>query len=352
MRKLAGSAAPQPDQGEIQGEMGQQRADGCRSGKTARYNKGMKRLAHITVWLGLMIGQNAAQTVPLDRARLESFIRHLMLWGPQIQVTLSDPRPSGVPGLFEMRATARYQQASQEELFYVSADGQHLLRGSLFRTDQPPYAAAAARIQTAGHPAEGSSGAKLQIVVFSDFQCQYCREEARSLRENLPKAFAGNYRLVFRDLPLEAIHPWARQAAIGGRCARRQGDAFFWKYHDWVFDKQAEIRTENFRARALEWVKSAGGDAAAFSACLDDPGPAAEVAKSVAEARRLNIQSTPTLFVNGRMIAGSIPWPQLKAILDLELEFAQRAAATADCCALTLPVPGQPAEKTQKENRK
>jgi hypothetical protein len=66
------------------------------------------------------------------------------------------------------------------------------------------------------------------------------------------------------------------------------------------------------------------------------------VAASAAEARRLRIQSTPTLFVNGRMLTGSIPWPQLKAILDLELDFAQKAASAAGCCTLTLPVLPKP----------
>lgn len=316
----------------------------------------MRRLAEFAAWLVLTAAACAGQGPPgaaqIDKGRLESFIRHLMLWGPQIQVTLSEPGPSAVPGLYEVRATARFQQASQEELFYVSADGRHLLRGSLFRADQPPYAAQAAKIETEGHPVEGSRDAKLQLVVFSDFQCNFCREEARSLRQNLPKAYAGQYRLVFRDLPLEAIHPWARQAAVAGRCAYRQGDELFWRYHDWVFDKQAELQAGNFRTRALEWLKTGGGDEASFSACLDDPKTAAEVARSVADARRLNIQSTPTLFVNGRMLTGNIPWPQLKAILDLELDFAQKAASSPECCTLTLPVPGKPAENRRKENRK
>lgn len=287
-----------------------------------------------------------AQTpVPrLDKARLEEFLRHLMLWGPQIQVSLSDPKPSGVADLYELRVTARHQQASVEEMFFVSADGKHIFRGSVFRADQAPYAAEAARIRTEGHPALGATSPKealLQLVVFSDFQCSYCREEARSLRENLPKAYPGQFRLVFRDLPIEQIHPWARPAAIAGRCAFRQGGELFWQYHDWVFDKQAEINPVNFRAKALEWLKSAGGDEAAFSACLESPEPAAEVAASVAEARQLRIQSTPTLLVNGRALAGNIPWPQLKAILDLELEFARKAASAAECCSLTLPVPGK-----------
>lgn len=304
----------------------------------------MRRLIHGQAWpavffTGILLAQAPAPAI--DKARIEGFLRHLMLWGPQIQVSLSDPRPSGVPGLYELRVAASYQQASVEESFLVSADGKHIVRGSLFRTDEPPYAADAARIRTEGHPAIGAEPAgkpPLQLVVFSDFQCNFCREEARSLRENLPKAYPGQFRLVFRDLPLDQIHPWARPAAIAGRCAFRQSGDLFWKYHDWIFDRQSEIKADNLRAKALEWLKSAGGDEQAFSACLDSPEPAREVAASVAEARRLRIQSTPTLYVNGRPIAGNIPWAQLKSILDLELEFAKKAASASECCTITLPV--------------
>lgn len=290
-------------------------------------------------WLALLGSALVAQPASpkIDRVRLEQFIRHLFLWGPQIQVKLSEPVASPIAGLYEVRVTGSFQQASQEELLYVTADGSHLLRGSVFRTDRAPYAAEQAKLRTEGHPSTGTRDAKLQLVVFSDFQCGFCREEARSLREHLPKAFAGQYRLVFRDLPLEQIHPWAKAAAVAGRCAFRQGDEFFWKYHDWVFEKQQELKPDNFRPRALEWAKASGADAAAFEACLDSPGPAAEVASSVAEARALRIQSTPTLFVNGRALSGNLPWPQLKAILDLELEFARKAEA--DCCTLTVPSP-------------
>lgn len=306
----------------------------------------VRRLIHLLASPAVFLAAGVLPSQPhapaFDKPRIENFLRHLMLWGPQIQVTLSDPRPSRLPGLYELRVTARFQQASVEEIFLISADGKHIIRGALFRTDEPPYAADAARIRTEGHPAFGAEQAgkpRLQLVVFSDFQCNFCREEARSLRENLPKAYPGEFRLVFRDLPLDQIHPWARPAAVAGRCAFRQGSELFWKYHDWVFDKQSEIKPDTFRARAVEWLRSAGGDEKAFVACLDSPEPASEVAASVAEARQLRIQSTPTLYVNGRALAGSIPWPQLKSILDLELEFAKKAEPAADCCSITLPVP-------------
>ncbi len=306
----------------------------------------MRRKLGLAILAGVLAAsaplQGQAAPPRIDPGKLESFVRHLLLWGPQIRVEASEPKPSGIDGLFEVRFTARYQQASQEEVFYVTADGRHVVRGAVFATNQAPYAKEAARIRTEGHPAFGEQDPKkalLQLVVFSDFQCGFCREEARTLRQDLPQAFAGQFRLVFRDLPLEQIHPWAKSAAVAGRCAFRQGADLFWKYHDWVFDKQQEMKADTFRGKALEWLKGAGGDEGAFTACLDSPEAAAEVSASIAEARALRIQSTPTLFVNGRALTGNIPWPQLKAILELELEFARKAESGGDCCTLTLPSP-------------
>jgi hypothetical protein len=65
----------------------------------------------------------------------------------------------------------------------------------------------------------------------------------------------------------------------------------------------------------------------------------------VAESKALRVNSTPTMFVNGRMLPGSLPWPQLKLVIDWELNHARKMAAEAEaCCTLTLPTP-LPAKK-------
>ena len=74
------------------------------------------------------------------------------------------------------------------------------------------------------------------------------------LRENLLKTYPKEVRLYFKDFPIDQIHPWARPAAIAGRCVFRQNPQAFWDYHDWIFDKQAEITPENLRAKVMEWA--------------------------------------------------------------------------------------------------
>lgn len=284
----------------------------------------------------------AAALPGLDKARLEAYVRHLLLWGPQITVAVADPLPGPMPGYHEVRVTGSYQQASLDEVFYVSLDGRNLIRGAVYDIDKSPFAKELSRLKTDLQPSLGTPGAKVVIVAFSDFQCGYCRDEAKSLRANLLKTYPKDVRLYFKDFPIEQIHLWAKSAAIAGRCVFRQAPAAFWDFHDWIFDKQSEITADNLKAKLTEWIPTQGLDALQFSRCFDNRSTEAEVNRNISEARALKVNSTPTLFVNGRVVPGSVAWPQLKAIIDWELGYAnQHPGAGEKCCELTLPIPGK-----------
>lgn len=283
------------------------------------------------------------QSVPgFDKPKLEAFVRHLLLWGPQINVAVADPQPGPMPGYREVRVTGSYQQVSLEEVFYVSLDGRKIVRGTVYDADRSPFAAEVAKLKTDLQPSLGTPGAKVVVVAFSDFQCGYCREEAKTLRTNLLQAYPKDVRLYFKDMPIEQIHPWAKSAAIAGRCVFRQNPAAFWDFHDWIFEKQTEVTVENLKAKLTEWIPTKGLDAMQFSRCYDNRSTEAEVNKNIAEARSLKVNSTPTLFVNGRMVPGSVPWQQMKAIIDWELDYANKHPESGEkCCELTLPIPGK-----------
>jgi protein-disulfide isomerase len=277
----------------------------------------------------------------LDKATLEAYIRHLFLWGPQIQVTISDPKPSELPGLLTVRVRAAAGGASQEQDLYVSKDGRKIVRALIYDVNRSPFEQELAKLTTEGQPALGAPGAPVSIVIFSDFQCGFCAQEARMLRENLPKTYREQVRLYFKDLPLDQIHPWARLAAIAGRCVYRQSEEAFWSYHDWVFANQAQLDPKNFKTRFLEFAKSNGKlDDFQLANCLDKRLTEPEVNRSVAEAQALQVNATPTLFINGRRISAQIPWENLKQVIDFELDYQKSTQATGeDCCAVKLPVP-------------
>ena len=163
------------------------------------------------------------------------------------------------------------------------------------------------------------------------------------LRQHLLSAYPRDVRLYFRDYPLEQLHPWAKPAAIAGRCVFRQNPAVFWTYHDWVFEQQAQITAENLKSKIMEFARGKEIDVLRLGRCLDAKETEAEVDLSIAAGRALQVNSTPTLFVNGRRLAAQLPWEQLRLIIGNEIEYQKTARNAGDqpCCEVKLPSPSR-----------
>jgi protein-disulfide isomerase len=289
----------------------------------------------------------AGERSALDKATLEAFLRHLFVWGPEIQVEVDDPRPSAVDGLLEVRVRAKAGAASAEQTFYVSRDGRKILQALVYDVNDNPFQENLSKLKIGAGPSLGTPGAPVVLVLFSDFQCPYCKEEAKMLRQHLLAAYPKQVRLYFKDYPLESIHPWAKAAAIAGRCVFRQGEAVFWDYHDWVYEHQSELTPENLKQKVLEFAQGRNIDALQLSRCLETRATESEVDASIAEGRSLQVNATPTLFVNGRRLASQVSWPQLKAVIDFEIEYQKTAGNAGDtsCCEVKLSSPFHPAPK-------
>jgi protein-disulfide isomerase len=290
----------------------------------------------------LPVAQPADDPKPaIDKQGLETYIRDLFGWGPQISLAIADPKPSSLPGMLEVNLHASAGTASQDEVLYMSKDGQKKLRGMVFDVAKNPFQSDLDKLKTDLQPGFGTPGAPVVLVLFSDFQCPFCKEEAKMLRGNILSAYPKQVRVYFKDLPLDQIHPWAKPAAIAGRCVFKQNPAAFWDFHDWAYEHQAEITKDNFRDKALEFAKGKEIDALQFGRCMDTKATEAEVDKSVAEARELKVMSTPTLFVNGRRLPAQVAWPDLRQIIDQEIEYQKTAKnAGEDCgCEVKLPSP-------------
>jgi protein-disulfide isomerase len=91
-----------------------------------------------------------------------------------------------------------------------------------------------------------------------------------------------------------------------------------------------------------DYANSAPGvDGLKLGRCLDSKETEPEIARALEEAEALGLNSTPTLFVNGRRITTQLPWGNLKQIIDFEIDYQKTArnAGDADCCSVTLPAP-------------
>jgi protein-disulfide isomerase len=159
-------------------------------------------------------------------------------------------------------------------------------------------------------------------VLFSDLECPYCRELAKTLRENVPSKYPGDVRVRFEDFPLQKIHPWARAAAEVGRCLGDQNQNSFWLWHDWVFEHQKDVTEANVRENAIRIATTDHLDVDKASNCIDKHGTAAEIDRSITAGQELQIQQTPAFFINGRLVNGAVAWATLDALIQLELQHA------------------------------
>jgi protein-disulfide isomerase len=280
----------------------------------------------------------------LDKAVLEAYVRHLFVMKPEIKVQVADPKPSQLEGFVEVMVHASLGDASQNFPFLISKDGSKIVQAVVYDVNSNPFKPDLDKLKTESQPSLGTPGAPVVLVEFADFECPVCKTEAIMLRQNLLAAYPTQVRLYFKDFPLDSIHPWARPAAIAGRCAFRQNPSSFWSYYDWVYAHQAGIIAPNLKDKAMEWAKGDKDiDVLQLGRCIDTKATEAEVDKNVAEGRALDINATPTLFVNGRRIPQAIDWTNLRGIVDFEIEYQKTAKNAGEaCCEVKLDTPGLP----------
>jgi protein-disulfide isomerase len=296
----------------------------------------------------LLVAAGSAQTgkkSAYNKAELESYVRHLWVIPPAMGVTVGDAKPSELTGFKEVRVKITQGTAAQEVLLYVSADGGKVLQGNVYDVNFNPFKKDLDKLQTAFQPSLGTPGATVVLVLFSDMQCPFCKAEAQMLRQNLVANYPTQVRLYFIDFPLESLHPWAKAAAIAGRCVFKQDPAAFWEYHDWMYGHQDSTTLQNLKEMVTVWSKDRKDlDTLQLGQCMDTKATEKEVEAEMAKGKTMDVEGTPTLFVNGRRIPNSVEWPNLKATIDNEIEY-QKVAKNAgeDCgCELKLDVPGLP----------
>jgi protein-disulfide isomerase len=266
----------------------------------------------------------------------------LYVMDKNVTVKVGEPKPSDLPGFYEVVVSASAGNAHQDFPFLISKDGSKIVQGSVYDVTENPYKKDLDKLKTEGAPNFGKQGAPVVIVEFSDFECPYCQREAKVLRDNLLATYPTEVHFYFKEFPLTTLHPWAKTAAIASRCVYNQKADAFWSYHDWVFDHQNEITAENLKDKVLGWAKDQKDlDSLKLGACMDNKATEAEVDKDIAQGHALGVDSTPTIFINGRRIASAAEWPTLKAIIDYEIEYQKTAKnAGEDCgCAIKLDLP-------------
>lgn len=246
-------------------------------------------------------GLSAAESSAIAK-RVESFLRNEYAWGADYQLKVGALTPAPAGDLYQTSVEVTAQGGSDSAVVYVSKDGRYMFRGDLQDLNQDPLAETRSQLHLENYASKGPANAKVVVVEFADFECPVCRELDVLLRATLPQY--PQVRLVFKDFPLETIHPWAMTAAIAGRCALQQSPEAFWKLHDAIYDNQDVISPENAYNKIADLAQQSGVNADAYKTCMADPKTSDAVHASMEEGRSLQVSATPTSFVDGRRLVG------------------------------------------------
>jgi protein-disulfide isomerase len=176
--------------------------------------------------------------------------------------------------------------------------------------EAPPVTRVA--VSTDGAPVRGATDAAVTVVEFSDFQCPFCKRVEPTLKQVLER-YPGKVKLVYRDFPLEGLHPQARAAAEAARCAKDQGK--FWEYHDALYTNTLRGDPGEFR----RYAEQVGLDVPKFEQCVSSRAHRAGVQGDMEEGSRLGVTGTPSFFVNGRPLHGAQPLEAFVRVIEEEL---------------------------------
>jgi len=176
-------------------------------------------------------------------------------------------------------------------------------------------------------PVKGNPDAPVTVVEFSDFQCPFC---SRFFEQTLPLIEenyidTGKIKFVYKDLPLDNLHPNARSAHIAAECADEEGK--FWEYHDVLFQKQAEwqrLASSDLDITLSQFAVDLGMQAASFESCMESQDIADEVNQDTLEAARYGATGTPTFFIGTEKdgfikLVGAQPYAAFQRAIDEQL---------------------------------
>ncbi len=196
-------------------------------------------------------------------------------------------------------------------------------------TQQPtqPTAAQLFKVSIDDDPMKGDPDAEVTVIEFSDFQCPFCSRFYTQTLSQLEENYidTGKINFVYRDLPLDNLHPNARPAHIAAECADEQGK--FWDYHDILFEKQSQwqrLPSDELQTTLSQFASDLGLQTVNFESCLQSEEIADEVNRDALAAASLGITGTPSFFIGNEedgfvKLVGAQPFAAFQGIIDDKL---------------------------------
>ncbi|HEV2177112.1 MAG TPA: thioredoxin domain-containing protein [Terriglobia bacterium] len=272
----------------------------------------------------LVLGNVFKLSAPGSNEEIIKDARQMFKMPDAIGITAGRPEPSDLPGFDKVKLTAS-NGGSQD--FFLTRDRRTLILGQLLNLRFDPRI-----ITTANQPSVGPAHAPVTIVEFADMECPSCARMQQFIENDLipnPK-YRGKVRIIFKDFPLGPSHPWGTTGAVASECGYEIDPAKFLTYRSTIFLHQNDVDavqtdTSKVRDLLLGYGQQVGLDRTKLAACMDSQASLPRVEAGRKEGDRLTVQSTPTFFINGRIMVGIVPPEDFYKAVDEALKAAEPA---------------------------
>ncbi len=290
-------------------------------------------MSRLHIFAGLLaIGMVAgckAQTAPqapanlsLDR-HIEVMVRSQYNVPQDYDVLLGARKPSTIPGYDSLPVTLARGDHKTPIEFLISTDNKTLARLETFDLVKDP----AFNIALTGRPVRGNPAAKVTIVSYDDLACPYCARMHSTLFPTTMDHYKDKIRVIYKDNPLNELHPWAMHAAIDANCLAAQNGEVYWAFVDYVHGHGQEINGEDrslpksfdaLNRIARQHAMLAKLDLGKLDACIAAQDES-QVRASAAEAESMHLEGAPALFIEGEKVYGAVPQVLLWQVIDRAL---------------------------------
>ncbi len=246
-----------------------------------------------------------------------------------VKVVTGPLRASEFANYDELTITLDSPEKKHAYEFLLSRDHKTLIRMTKMDLTKDPYAEIMKKIDVAGRPSRGNKDAKVVVVSYDDFECPFCSRMHATLFPGILKEYGDRVLFIYKDYPLEEIHPWAVHAAVDANCLGTQSADAYWDFADYLHSNPQSVggaKGHEAQNAELDKLASIDGqrhnlDAGKLQACIQTQDEKS-VRASMSEAEAVGVNATPTMFVNGEKLDGAIPAGEVRAELDRALKDA------------------------------
>jgi protein-disulfide isomerase len=259
-------------------------------------------------------GPGASSFFPLKGAAKEYIGREVheaFHLPPTMTETVGPPQASPIPNFIKTTVTVDTGKQKSPVETFVTKDHRFVVIGDIFDLSIDPKREAMRTLILQNQPETGARNAPVTIVEFADLECPTCSRAHDFLETTLLPKYQGKVRVVFKEFPLQ-VHEWAMPAAIANQCAYRIDPSHYLPYRTSIFQHQAgfeAIKTNPSAVRdmLMDFGQQVGIDKVQLEGCYDSKASLPRIEANMKEAAALNVNMTPTFFINGRIMVGLVP---------------------------------------------